>query len=225
MRKREPSSALLSKDGAMDLNACRTFAVSEAVGARTSRAAAPGAARSRARPKAEAQVEGKSGPAAPAWNSAPRKCAFRCCLTASSSRKSPRSERRYSGLASGGTKPSPSSRLSDKCGLYNAFNQFTSSGAKTEPFWHSKLDQKALPNAPQASGNSLPSSPGASAVGVERLKLSKLRSTPRGWRGATTAPPVISAKETYAPGSSAMAEIALKRGAAANSPTRSSTPN
>mmetsp|Transcript_31647 Transcript_31647/g.99229 ORF Transcript_31647/g.99229 Transcript_31647/m.99229 type:complete len:269 (-) Transcript_31647:549-1355(-) len=225
MRKRAPSSVVLSKEGAMDFKACLSFAASVALGERTSLVAPAGAACSRASPKLDAQSDGNSGPAESTWKSALKKCAFRCCLVASSSRKRPRNMRRYSGFALGGTKLSPSSRLSESFGLNRAFNQRTSSAAKTEPVSRSRLDQKASPKAPRASIRSAPSASEASTLGVERLKLSRLRSTPRGWRGATTAPPVICAKEVYWPGSSERAVTALKRGTAANAPTISSTPN
>mmetsp|Transcript_73450 Transcript_73450/g.195178 ORF Transcript_73450/g.195178 Transcript_73450/m.195178 type:complete len:314 (-) Transcript_73450:481-1422(-) len=128
------------------------------------------------------QEEGKSGPGSSMANSWLRKCEVLCSLTAASSANSSRKAKRTVGLRSGGTNASPSSRLSDMCGLKMSLSNVFSSSLKAIADSPSSPFQNAPPMDTQASKFSvlrpqLPL-PSSTRPASERLNESKPRSTP-----------------------------------------------
>mmetsp|Transcript_65075 Transcript_65075/g.151149 ORF Transcript_65075/g.151149 Transcript_65075/m.151149 type:complete len:266 (-) Transcript_65075:1786-2583(-) len=189
MRKRVPSSAFLSNVGATDWRLAWTLATSEP----ESTALHLGAPctwhpcdTSRSTPNVDVHVEGNNGPASSAANSLLKKSSFLRRRTSSSSSISSRNWRRYSELVSGGMKSSPSLRLSDSSGSKSAFRRVLSSSANVDPAL--RLVQKTLLKTTCESGNRKPpplSLLASTSRGVDRSKLSRLRSTPFGrLRGA-----------------------------------------
>mmetsp|Transcript_31656 Transcript_31656/g.99263 ORF Transcript_31656/g.99263 Transcript_31656/m.99263 type:complete len:276 (-) Transcript_31656:274-1101(-) len=126
--------------------------------------------------------DGKSGPGSSTTKSLLRKCSILCSLTAASSVKSSRRLNRQAGFRSGGTKASPSWRLSERCGLKTSFSRVLSSSLKTMAESPFRPFQKAPPMATHASKFSvlMPQLPLPSSTrpASERLNWSSARSTP-----------------------------------------------
>mmetsp|Transcript_66460 Transcript_66460/g.205552 ORF Transcript_66460/g.205552 Transcript_66460/m.205552 type:complete len:201 (-) Transcript_66460:305-907(-) len=137
--------------------------------------------------KESVQEEGKSSPAQPAAKALLQKCSLRCPRMASSSRTSARSLLRYITLVSGGTKRSPSSRRSERCGLKTARKRSLSSLPSTGSLASPSAVQNVLPTAAWASGRpTLPQrAVRCTRRAAERPNLSRLRSTPFGARAPT----------------------------------------
>merc|ERR1719401_791681 len=93
----------------------------------------------------EVQDEGNSGPARSTTKSRLKKCSFLFCITSASSLTNSFSLCMYVRLVGGGTKRSPSWRLSESCGLKTAVSKLRSSSAKTDP--SCRFDQNALPSS------------------------------------------------------------------------------
>mmetsp|Transcript_117381 Transcript_117381/g.332580 ORF Transcript_117381/g.332580 Transcript_117381/m.332580 type:complete len:260 (+) Transcript_117381:77-856(+) len=178
MRNLAPSSAPSSNTGSAEPRARRSAAAAARYSGRARRR---GGGRTTLTP--EDQDVGKRGPGAPGSKSPPRKRPLRARRTSSSSPRRPRRCSRYLALGSGGTKRSPSSRLSERAGSKMALRrprpppprQDSGAGPST-------AGQKAPPTAAQAPGSGPACSPGSLAA-RPRLNPSRLRSTPRAWAG------------------------------------------
>mmetsp|Transcript_98170 Transcript_98170/g.219988 ORF Transcript_98170/g.219988 Transcript_98170/m.219988 type:complete len:307 (+) Transcript_98170:629-1549(+) len=185
MRKQMPSSVHFSKTGLEDSREVFNCSASALKSGRGSNATFGGAAFGVERPRASSTLEvhekGKSRPASPAMKDALRKCSLRCLRTSRSFRSKPFSASPYAAMVSGGTNSSPSLRLSERQGLKTSFKKPLSSFPSEELSTFSICGQKALPTAVRSSKFSLKAiGPSRAETGVSvRLKLSRLRSTPR----------------------------------------------
>mmetsp|Transcript_74796 Transcript_74796/g.206225 ORF Transcript_74796/g.206225 Transcript_74796/m.206225 type:complete len:237 (+) Transcript_74796:1393-2103(+) len=199
MRKRTPSSVLLSKVGAAPR---RSRAASAPQGTGRARSWPRGAPTAGActPPKATAGLhEGNRKPAPSGVKSGLKKYSFRFCLTDASSLRSSRSFVTCTTQVSGGTKSSQSSRLSHMCGLNSSLSKALSCSLKAEPC-SEMFFQKALPmnsSPPQLP----PVTWGDTSAAVPKSNLSRLRSTPLGTPGAA---PGTSKVNSASPGRAAI---------------------
>mmetsp|Transcript_69321 Transcript_69321/g.195483 ORF Transcript_69321/g.195483 Transcript_69321/m.195483 type:complete len:266 (-) Transcript_69321:594-1391(-) len=176
MRKCMPSSVALSNTGAAHLRALLSpsfaFATSTAMDSMGPRSRAGHSPRGR-------HEEGNSAPGLFSLKSLPMKCQYRSCLTEASFPTRLRSCTRWHRLVSGGTKSSPSARLSESWGLKTSRNRLASWSASL-PAPSPIHGQNRLPrgSCPAASSwGSLARRPATSTM-WETSKLSMLRSTP-----------------------------------------------
>mmetsp|Transcript_5732 Transcript_5732/g.18399 ORF Transcript_5732/g.18399 Transcript_5732/m.18399 type:complete len:225 (-) Transcript_5732:522-1196(-) len=170
MRKRVPSSMVLSKLGAAVLT---SVAASEVYSDRATSAPCDAGMLDGLQP-------GKREALTSSEKSVLRNAAALCRLTVASSSRSLRSFCTWSRVATGGTKSSQSSRLSHRFELKRAFSIVLSSSFRTEP---ERFFQNARPT--NSSPDQLPSSSSVFAsVGLSKSNLSRFRSTPLGTPGA-----------------------------------------
>mmetsp|Transcript_106288 Transcript_106288/g.216750 ORF Transcript_106288/g.216750 Transcript_106288/m.216750 type:complete len:239 (-) Transcript_106288:304-1020(-) len=187
MRKRRPSSVVLSKAGDADFKASSRATASYLKSGRTCkrlRSEAPAISME------ELQERGKSGPALSVLKLALQKWLFLSWRNFSSAWTSSLSLRKCEGQVSGGMKQSPSSRRSERVELKMALNKLLSASLSTSAL--SRLDQKAPPTTREGSAHwkllaQLPS-PAFASVASERSNWPRLRSTPLG-PGLIAAPP------------------------------------